>query len=69
MATGTGDGDGIGTKEDGLYSNMWVITSDLSGMGKTRYVQKFAETNHVSDIASIQLAVIVAFCYKSQNWN
>lgn len=69
MATGTGDGDGIGTTEEGLYSRMWVITSELSGMGKTRYVKKFAETNHVSDVASIQLALIVASYYKCRSWN
>nr|XP_024402110.1 uncharacterized protein LOC112295119 isoform X3 [Physcomitrium patens] len=28
---------------------MWVITSDLPGMGKTRFVREFAETDHPND--------------------
>lgn len=51
--------DAIGTEEDGRYSKMWVITSDLPGMGKTRHVQKFAETNHVSGTTFIQSALCI----------
>lgn len=56
MAAGTADA--IGTEEDGRYSSMWVITSDLPGMGKTRFVQKFAENHHVSGTTFTQLAQI-----------
>ncbi|KAG0610191.1 hypothetical protein M758_7G045200 [Ceratodon purpureus] len=48
--------DAIGNEADGRYSKMWVITSDLPGMGKTRHVQKFAETNHVNCMRTLTIS-------------
>lgn len=58
MAAGT-TGAMFGNEEDGKYSKMWVITSDLPGMGKTRHLQEFAETNHVRDTTFIQLVLCI----------
>ena len=59
--------DAIGNEADGRYSKMWVITSDLPGMGKTRHVQKFAETNHVSLLPPLSNSLRVHSCCTNLN--